>query len=186
VLSQALDNDPLLGTIAKFPTILHARASLVYDVTNETLQKTLVHCLLQLQQSVRPIQLSLSDNAGYMDGTVGFRVGVGGNDGFDILDTGEEDRVLRRILARGVFQTLDLSFDLQYKVKSSGKHRVARDRYLARLTFQTGRAELLVHHLKGLKRVDPGEMVHLLLEITNAELLSKGYGGIEIEESRTS
>jgi hypothetical protein len=186
MLSQALDDDPWRGTLAKFPTILHARASLVYDVTNETLQKTLIHCLLQLQQSVRPIQLSLSDNAGYMDGTVRFRVGVGSNDGFDILDTGEEDRVLRRILAHGVFQTLDLSFDLQYKVKSSGKHRVARDRYLARLTFQTGRAELLVHHLKGLKRVDPGEMVQLLLEITNAELLSKGYGGIEMEESRTS
>ena len=186
MLSQALDDDPWLGTVAKFPTVLHARASLVYDVTNETLQKTLVHCLLQLQQSIRPIELSLSDNAGYLDGTVHFRVGVGSNDGFDILDVSEEDRVLRRILANGVFQTIDLSFDLQYKVKSSGKHRVARDRYLIRLTFQTGRAELLVHHLKGLKRVDPGEMVQLLLEITNAELLSKGYGEIEMEESRTN
>ncbi len=186
MLSQALDDDPWLGTVAKFPTVLHARASLVYDVTNETLQKTLVHCLLQLQQSIRPIELSLSDNAGYLDGTVHFRVGVGSNDGFDILDVSEEDRVLRRILANGVFQTIDLSFDLQYKVKSSGKHRVARDRYLIRLTFQTGRAELLVHHLKGLKRVDPGEMVQLLLEITNAELLNKGYGEIVMEESRTN
>src|SRR6266571_6046420 len=186
MLSRALDDDPWLGTIAKFPTVLHARASLVYDITNETLQKTLVHCLLQLQQSIRPIELSLSDNAGYLDGTVLFRVGIGSNDGFDILDASEEDRVLRRILAHGVFQTLDLSFDLQFKVNSSGKHRVARDRYLIRLTFQTGRAELLVHHLKGLKRVDPGEMVRLLLEITNAELLRKGYGEIAMEESRSN
>src|SRR6266567_1739075 len=186
MLSQALDDDPWLGAIAKFPTVLHARASLVYDVTNETLQKTLVHCLLELQQSIHPIELSLSDNTGYLDGTVRFMVGVGSNDGFDILDSSEEDRVLRRILAHGAFQTLDLSFDLQYKVKSSGKHRVARDRYLTRLTFQTGRAELLVHHLKGLKRIDPGEMVRLLLEITNAELTSRGYGEIAIEESRTN
>jgi hypothetical protein len=186
MLSQALEDDSWLGNIAKFPTVLHARASLVYDVTNETLQKTLVHCLFQLQQSIRPIELSLSDIAGYLDGTVRFRIGVGSNDGFDILDANEEDRVLRRILSHGVFQTLDLSFDLQYKVKSSRKHRVAHDRYLARLTFQTGRAELLVHHLKGLKRVDPGEMVRLLLEITNAELLSKGYGEIAMEESRTN
>jgi len=187
MLSHALDDDdPWLGTIAKFPTVLHARASLVYDVTNETLQKTLIHCLLQLKQSIRPIELSLSDNEGYLDGTVRFRVGVGSNDGFDILDASEEDRFLRRILAHGVFQTLDLSFDLQYKVKSSGRHRVARDRYLTRLTFQTSRAELLVHHLKGLKRIDPGEMVRLLLEITNAELTSKGYGEIAIEESRTN
>src|SRR6266571_6390827 len=187
MLSHALDDDdPWLGTIAKFPTFLHAMSSLVYDITNVTLQKTLVHCLLQLQQSIRPIELSLSDNAGYLDGTVRFRVGVGSNDGFDILDASEEDRVLRRILALGVFKTLDLSFDLKYKVKSSGKHHVARDRYLTRLTFQTGRAELLVHHLKGLKRVDPSEMVRLLLEITNAELLSKGYGEIDREESRSN
>ena len=186
MLSQAPDNDPGLGTIAKFPTVLHARASLVFDVTNETLQKTLVHCLFELQQSTRPIELSLSDNEGYLDGAVHFRVGVGNNDGFDILDVGEEDRVLRGILAHGGFQTLDLSFDLHYKVKSSSKHRVARDRYLTRLTFQTGRAELLVHHLKGLKRVDPGEMVRLILETMNDGLVSKGYGEVAVEETQTN
>jgi hypothetical protein len=175
----------VLGTIQRFPTTLQARAALVYDVTTETLQKTLVRCLMKLQGSVRKIDLSLSDNPGYMDGTVGFRVGVGNDDGFDILDAREEDRVLRRILARGVFPILDLSFDFQYKVRAVGRHRVASDRYLTRLSFQTGRAELLVHHLKGLRRIDPGELVQILVSITNAELAKKGYGAIELEESQT-
>jgi len=185
-LSQASDDDPWLGKVAEFPAILHARASLVYDVTNETLQKTLIHCFCRFQGSTRPIELSLSDDIGYVNGRVSFRVGVGHYDGFDILDTREEDRVLRRIISKGIFQTLDLSFDLHYKVQSLDRHRVASDRYLTRLTFQSDRAELLVHHLKGLKRVDPSEMVQLLLDVTNAELVSKGFSEISIEESQAS
>ena len=140
---------------------------------------------MRLQESIRTIDLSLSDHPGYMDGTARFKIGVGNKDGFDILDTREEDRVLRRILAQGVFPTIDLSFDIHYKVRTEGRHRVARDRYLARLSFQTGRAELLVHHLKGLKRVDPSELVQFLVTITNAELTRKGYGEVELEESQT-
>jgi hypothetical protein len=184
-LRQVLDADPWLGTIQQFPTVLHARASLVYDVTAETLQKTIIRCLMQLQESIRTMELSLSDLPGYLDGTVGFRVGVGNHDGFDILDAHEEDRVLRRIIAQGVFPALDFSIDLHYKVQAAGRHRVARDRYLVRLSFQTGRAELLVHHLKGLKRVEPSELAQFLVSITNAELVKKGYGEVELEESKT-
>jgi len=185
-LSQISDEDPWLGSVAEFPAILHARASLVYDVTNETIQKTLIHCFHRLHGSTRPIELSLSDNIGCLNGSVGFQVGVGHHAGFDILDTHEEDRVLRRILSKGIFQTLDLSFDLHYKVQSSDRHRVASDRYLTRLTFQNGRAELLVHHLKGLKRVDPGEFVQILLKAMNAELVSKGFSEVSIEESHAN
>ncbi len=179
-----MDDDPWLGTIRQFPTVLHARASVVHDLASETLQKILVHCFMQLQKSTRPIELSLSDRPGYLNGTVAFKVGVGNDDGFDILDAGEKDRVLRRILLRGVFQTLDLSFELHYKVRSTSGHRVARDQYLARLSFQTGRTELLIHHLKGLKRIDPDELVHILLSIINTELTKKGFGELELEESQ--
>ena len=184
-MSLALDEDPWLGTIEQFPTVLHARASLVYDVTVETFQKILVRCLLQLQESIRPIELSLSDQKGYLDGTVGFRIGVGNREGFDILDANEEDRVLRRILSKGVFSELDFSLDLHYKVRASTRHRVARDRYLARLSFRPGRAELLVHHLKGLRRVDPNELVQFFVRTINAELDKKGYGGVELEDLKT-
>ncbi len=182
-MGQVLDEDPWLGMVEHFPTVLHARASLVYDVNPDTLQRALLHCLLQLTESVRTMQLSLSDHPGYLDGSVGFRVGVGNQDGFDILDAREEDRVLRRIEARGAYQTLDLSLDLHYKVQ--GGHRAQRDRYLARLSFQPGRVELLVHHLKGLKRVQPDELVHLLLNLVNTELAQKGYGEVELEKLQT-
>jgi hypothetical protein len=180
-LSQVLDEDPWLGTIERFPSVLHARASLVYDVKADTLQKLLVHSLGGLQESTRAIQLSLSDQLGYHDGTVAFRVGVGNRDGFDILDARVEERVLRRIIGQGVFQILDFSLELHYKVKGSGRHRVQRDRYLARLSFQPERAEILVHHLKGMRRVQPDELVRFLVFTTNIELAKRGYSEVELE-----
>jgi len=131
------------------------------------------------------MELSLSDHPGYLDGTVGFRVGVGNQNSFDILDPQEEDRVLRRIEAKGVFQTLDFSLDLHYKVRGPSKHRVQRDRYLTRMSFQPDRVELLIHHLKGLKRVQPDELVHFLISLLNMELAKKGYTEVELETLQT-
>jgi len=131
------------------------------------------------------MQLSLSAHPGYLDGTVGFRVGVGNHEGFDILDSREEDRVLRRLEARGVFQTLDFSLDLHYKVRGPSKHRVQKDRYMTRMSFQPDRVELLIHHLKGLKRVQPDELVHFLLSLLNKELAKKGYREVELETLQT-
>lgn len=184
-MSQVVDEDPWLGTLERFPIALHARASLVFDMNTDTLQRTLVHCLCQLQESIGTMELSLSDHPGYLDGTVGFRVGVGNREGCDILDAREEERVLRRIEERGTFPLLDFSLDLHYRVQGPGKHRVQRDRYLTRMSFQQNRVELLLHHLKGLKRVQPDELVHLLLSLVNTELARKGYTEVELETLQT-
>jgi hypothetical protein len=170
----------LLGTLGHFPTVLHARASLLYDVNPDTLQRVLVHSLYQLQHSNSSVELSIADSPDSVSGTVGFKVGIGNGDGFDILDRNEEERILRRIVERGPFQPLDFALDLHYKI-SGGRHRVRIDRYLTRVSFQPGRVELLIHHLKGLKRVRPDELVQFLLSLLNTELKKKGYSEIQME-----
>jgi hypothetical protein len=179
-LSLTIEQDPWLGTIEHFPTVLHARASLVYDVNPDTLQRVLVHSLYQLQHSSTSIELSIADHPGSLRGIVGFKAGIGNGEGFDILDRNEEERVLRRIVERGPFQTLDFALDLHYRT-TGGTHRVRIDRYLTRVSFQPGRVELLIHHLKGLKRVQPDELVQFLLALVNTELAEKGHSKIEME-----
>src|SRR5437867_6180832 len=178
-MSQTIDDDPSLGTLERFPTVLHARASLVFDMKPDTLQRAIIHSLYSLQESRRSLELSLSDHPGYLDGSVGFRVGVGNQDGFDILNAKEEERVLRRIEERGAFPQLDFSLDLHYKAEGDRKHRVQRDRYLTRMTFREDRLELLVHHLKGLRRIQPDELIHFLLSLVNTELAKKGHMEVE-------
>jgi len=103
-------------------------------------------------------------------------------DGLDVLDSKEVERVLHRIENRGSFNTLDLTIQLHYSVNDSRRHRVHEDHYILRLVFQPGRVEVLVHHLKGVRRVEPDELVRLIIQELNVELTRDRYGQVELED----
>ena len=113
-------------------------------------------------------------------------MGVGNGDGFDVLDSREEERVLRRIENRGSFNTLDLAFQLHYSVNDNRQHRVHEDHYILRLVFQPGRVEVLVHHLKGVRRVEPDELIRLIIRELNVELTRGRYGQVELDSVDTT
>jgi hypothetical protein len=181
VLNQSLDDDPWLGTLESFPTIYHARASWLYDINTESLQKAIFAGLRTLAQKKKPLEITVADIPGYQSGGVIFKFGVGNKDGFDILDDKEAERVTQRIEEKGTFRTLDLVFHLHYSVDDSKRHKVHQDQYLARLTFQPGRVELLLHHLKGVRRIAPDELVRILLSATNNELDRSKYPALVLE-----
>ena len=181
VLNQSTDDDPWLGTVERFPTIYHARASWLYDINTESLQKAIFSGLQSLAEGKKSLDITVADIPGYQSGGVVFKFGVGNKDGFDILDDKEVERVIRRIEEKGTFRTLDLVFHLHYSLDDGKRHRVHQDQYLARLTFQPGRVELLLHHLKGVRRIAPDELVRILLSATNHELGQNKYPELELE-----
>jgi len=181
LLPTILEEDPSLGTVDDFPTVLHARASFSFDINPESLQKALVSALGSLRTNPRSREISVADRAGYFNGQLILRLGIGNGDGFDVLDSKEEERVLHRIENRGSFNTLDLAFQLHYSVNDSRQHRVHEDHYILRLVFHPGRVEVLVHHLKGLRRVEPDELIRLIIQELNVELTRDRYGQIELE-----
>jgi len=181
LLPTILEEDPSLGTVDNFPTVLHARASFSFDINPESLQKALVSALASLRTNAKSRQITVADRDGYLKGQLTFRLGIGNGDGFDVLDSKEEERVLHRIENRGSFNTLDLAFHLHYSVNDSRQHRVHEDHYILRLVFQPGRVEVLVHHLKGVRRVEPDELIRLIIQELNVELIRDRYGQIELE-----
>jgi hypothetical protein len=180
-LSMNMDEDPWLGTLENFPTIYHARASWLFDINTESLQKAIFASLRSLAQNKKSLEISVADIPGYQSGGVVFKFGVGNKDGFDILDDKEAERVIGRIEERGSFRILDLVFHLHYSVDDGKRHKVHQDQYLARLTFQPGRVELLLHHLKGVRRIAPDELVKILLTAINDELGRNKYSELELE-----
>ena len=181
ILNESLDDDPWLGTLERFPTVYHARASWLYDINTESLQKALFAGLHSLAQGKKSLEITVADIPGYQSGGVVFRFGVGNKDGFDILDNKEAERVIQRIEEKGTFRTLDLVFHLHYSVDDGKRHKIHQDQYLTRLTFQPGRVELLLHHLKGVRRVAPDELVRILLSAINHELDRDKYPELELE-----
>jgi len=180
-MNQSLDEDPWLGTLENFPTIYHARASCLYDINTESLQKAIFAGLRSLAKEKKSLEITVADVPGYQSGGVMFKFGVGNKDGFDILDDKESERVIQRIEEKGTFRTLDLVFHLHYSVDDGKRHKVHQDQYLARLTFQPGRVEVLLHHLKGVRRIGPDELVRILLSATNHELSRNKYSELELE-----
>ena len=125
--------------------------------------------------------ITVADRGGYSEGRVEFRIGIGNGDGFDILDAREVQRVLGRIENLGAFAKLDVSFHLSYKITDGMAHRVRGDDYLLRLVFQDGRVELLVHHLKGIRRIESRELLELLIGRLNMELGRMRFEPVELE-----
>jgi hypothetical protein len=181
LLPISFGEDPSLGTVERFPTILHARASFSFDINPESLQKALVSALASLRANPKFREITVADRDGYSKGQLAFKLGIGNGDGFDVLDSKEEERVLNRIENQGSLNILDLAFQLHYSLNDGSRHRIHEDHYLLRLVFQPGRAEVLVHHLKGVRRVEPDELIRLLIEELNVELARDRYGEIELE-----
>ncbi len=167
LLPTSLEEDPSLGTLDKFPTVLHARASFSFDINPESLQKALVSALASLRTNPKSREITVADQDGYSKGQVAFKLGIGNSDGFDVLDSKEED--------------LDLAFQLHYSLSDGRRHRVHEDHYILRLVFQPGRVEVLVHHLKGVRRVEPDELIRLIVQELNVELTRDRYAQVELE-----
>ncbi len=146
-MNENLDEDPWLGTLEHFPTVYHARASWLYDINTESLQKAIFAGLRSLAQGKKTLEITVADIPGYQSGGVVFKFGVGNKDGFDILDDKEVKRVIQRIEEKGTF----------------------------------GRIELLLHHLKGVRRIAPDELVRILLSSINHELDRDKYPELELE-----
>ncbi|HEX4922134.1 MAG TPA: hypothetical protein VFV92_15520 [Candidatus Bathyarchaeia archaeon] len=185
-LVMGVKQDPWLGALHSFPTVLHGRASVLFDVSRESLQKALVEALGSMLESSVSRDISVADRVGYQPGRVRFRVGVGNGDGFDIFDTRERERILTRVENVGAFDLLDLLFHLHYSVDDGRPHKVRGDQYLVRLVFQRERVELLLHHLKGVRRVEPGELVRMIVDALNVELRRLRYSEAELEQVSTT
>src|SRR5437762_13573296 len=88
---------------------------------------------------------------------------------------------MNKIQNRGPIKMLDLVFQLHYSVSDVRRHRVHEDHYILRLVFQPGRVEILVHHLKGVRRVEPDEVIRLMIQELNVELTRDRYSQIGLE-----
>jgi hypothetical protein len=175
------DQDQWLGSLHSFPTVLHARASFSFDINSLSLQKALFRALSSLQASSMPREITVADQDGYENGRLGFKIGIGNGEGFDILDSREEERLLNRVENDGPFNTIDVAIHLHYAIEDGRRHKPHEDHYIVRLVFEAGIFEVLVHHIKGIRRVDPDELVRLVLLQLNSELACDNLSGLNLE-----
>ena len=184
--SQEEDHDPWLGALLNFPTVLHSRASFDHEINTDNLQRAVLLALESISTLTLPVELSISDRAGYYHGSMSFKLGVGNAEAFDIFDHKERERLLQRIENKGAFPTLDLALNVRYAVKDEKRHSAREDRFLARLLFRSDRMDVYVHHLKGMRRIEPKEIITMLIERIDVELQKLGYPRLRKETVQKS
>ena len=170
-----------MGNVHSFPTILHARASLSFDIHPASLQKVLVSALSTLRENPMSTSITVADVDGYSNGKARFNVGIGNGDGFDILDIREQERVLNCIENQGAFDSLDLAVHVQYRIDDGRVHKIHQDHYMIRLVFEPGRIEAMIHHRKGIRRMDPRELLKILIQRLNTELARERFPPVILE-----
>jgi len=180
------DHDPWLGALLNFPTVLHSRASFDHEINTENLQRAILQALRSISMLSLPIELSISDHDGYYPGTVSFKLGVGNAEAFDVFDYKEQERLLQRIEKKGPFPTLDLAFNLRYAVTDEKRHTAREDRFLARLLFRSDRMDVYIHHLRGMRRIGPEEIITMLIRQIDIELQKLGYPSLQKENVQKS
>ncbi len=146
-----------------------------------SLQKCILSSLKSLQTIPLTREITVADREGYSKGHVVFKIGIGNGDAFDTFDMKEHERILERIENGGPLGTIDMTFHLRYLIDDSVRHRVHEDHYVVRMVFQPARVEILVHHLKGIRRIEPDELVRLVVGEFNIELKRNGYPVLELE-----
>jgi hypothetical protein len=180
-MNNASDNNQWLGVLHSFPTVLHARASFSFEMSTLLLQKALFSALSSLRATSMPREITVADRDGYEKGRLEFKIGIGNGEGFDILDSREEDRLLNRVENYAPFNTIDVVFHLHYTIDDGRRHKPHEDHYVMRLAFRAGIFEVLVHHIKGIRRVDPGELVRIVLGELNSELARDNLTELNVE-----
>lgn len=185
-MARESDDDLWLGSLHQFPAVLHARAFFSFEINSESLQKALMSAVSSLLTGSISKEISIADRDGYSESRLVFKIGIGDGGGFDFLSRRQEERVLGRIERLGPFKILDLAFQLHYMVDDGRKHKVHGDYYVVRLVFHPGQVEMLVHHGKGIRRVEPDELVSLILRALNSELARRGSSPVELETVRST
>src|SRR2546428_11949042 len=84
------DDDPWLGALLNYPTVLLSRFFFDHKINAENLQRAVLLALRSMTILSLPMELSISDHDGYYHGTVSFKLGVGNAEDFDVFDYKEK------------------------------------------------------------------------------------------------
>jgi len=171
---------------AGFPQTIHGRAILTYDVDSTTLQRTLIRILKEFNKLRLDTSISLADREGYFDGEITFKVGVANEQYFCYLDNYQERLVSEFLTKQGTLPILDFLVVARYLLKDQERHPIRTDSYLVRLITSEFQMEVYLSHEKGIRRLNPDELITMIAKELNRQLKT-GYGAnLKIESLRAA
>ena len=182
---SAVERIPIsLGIYSSFPAIIHGDAILTYDVNVKVLQECIVQAISKIHMEKIETTLSAADRSGYFPGETRFEVRIAEGSSFRILNPRMKRRIIEHLRAQGEFSTFDYSLTIRYRIEDDMRHSLHCDKYVVRLLFFEDQMEIQLFHEKGIRRLNPDEVITMLVKRTNDELEKRDERQLKIEKMR--
>jgi len=170
----------------RFPQTIHGRAVLRHGLENTVVQKILIKVMRELNRLSLDTSISLADREGYVDGQIEFEVGIANETYFNYLDSLEERMINEIMTKQGTLPIVDFLTIAKYLVKDQDRHPVRTDSYLLRFIASEYSMEVYLSHEKGIRRLNPDELLIMIAKALDRELRTNYNTGVKIESIRTA
>jgi len=182
---SAVERKPVsLGIYPSFPTLIHGDAMLTYDVNVTVLQECVVQAISNMNMEKIETTLSVADRFGYFPGETRFEVRIAEGSSFRSLNHAMKRRILEYLRSRGEFSTFDYSLTIRYRIKDDMRHSLHCDKYVVRHLFFEDQMEIQLFHEKGIRRLNPDEVITMLVKRINDELGKRDEHQLKIDKMR--
>jgi len=182
---SAIEKVPFsLGIYPSFPTLIHGHVILTYDVNVTVLQECVLQAVSKMNMEKIETTLSIADKSGYFPGETRFEVRIAEGSSFRSLNPPMKRRIIEYLRARGEFSTFDYSLTIRYRIKDDMRHSLHCDKYVVRHLFFEGQMEIQLFHEKGIRRLNPDEVITMLVKRINDELEKRSERQLKIEKMR--
>lgn len=169
-----------------FPQTIHGRAVLRYDTESLNAQRILIKLLREFNRFQVHTSITLADREGYLEGQIAFEVGIANGDHFNYLD-GLEERLVDEVIAKqGTLPIADFLIVLRYILKDHQRHPIRADSYLLRFISTEYTMEMYLFHEKGIRRVNPDELMGMIAKELNRQLRSTCNTSLKVEALRAA
>jgi len=181
---SAVERAPIsLGTYLSFPTLIHGHVVLTHDVNVKVLQECVLQAIYKIGMERIETKLSVADRPGYFPGESRFEVRIAEGQSFRRLDP-RIRRIIDYLRAKDGFSTFDYSLTIRYRIKDAMRHSLHCDKYVVRHIFFEDQMEIQLFHEKGIRRLNPDEVITMLVKRINDELGRRNEHQLKIEKMR--
>jgi len=182
---SAVERIPIsLGIYSSFPAIIHGDAIFTYDVSLKVLQECIVQAISKMNMEKIETTLSIADRSGYFPGETRFELRIAEGSSFRSLNAPVRRRIIEYLRDRGEFSTFDYSLTVRYRIKDDMRHSLHCDKYLVRYLFFEDQMEIQLFHEKGIRRLNPDEVITMLVKRINDELGKRDEHQLKIDKMR--
>lgn len=175
-----------LGEFINFPDTIHGRSLISFKCPLLRMQRAVVEMMLSLNGLEKRRLLSISGFPNEIEGVMRFEVGIADGVFFDNLSEAVASRLVQYLSSNNGSHVLDFLLVATYYYEREEKVRPLRfDHHQLRFFFDTRTIEVLLHHVRGTRRLPLDELLLIMLE----ELISKAerehLGEVKVEALRT-